>query len=505
MLFLFAIDLMAESFNYVGKGVAESILVATSNPFIGLFIGLLITAIIQSSSTSTSMIVAAVASGSITLADAVPMIMGANIGTTLTSTIVALGYITSKNEFKRALAAGTVHDFFNILTTLILFPLEYYYGFLSYFAQQIANFFLDPSLSVSDAAIGFKLFDAIPITKFIITGVGNGLITIIISFVLLIASLKYLSKKISNVLIANPKDNLKNLIFNNPWKSFGFGAGITAAVQSSSITTSLVIPFVATNRIELKNAMPFILGANIGTTITAFIAVLFKSNAAMSIAVTHLLFNVIGVLIFLPFPVMRNLIISMASRFGSMTFKHRLIGFTYIIFTFFIIPFALIFFNKTNTKITELTYLNQNNTERVVIYKSAVSKDYPFTMPQNESDFGTLSDNLVHVNRKNNIVFFNKDFFIFNDVGFCWDNENSDGKFNICITDIEKSIEINESQTLDSVYIFDLQYYNKAELDSISYTYKVSAIQNALYQTIKKDKNGKIIAKETLSSFVEKY
>ncbi|MEJ2004323.1 MAG: Na/Pi symporter, partial [Cyclobacteriaceae bacterium] len=116
---------MGDSFNNLGREVAESIITATSNPFIGLFIGLLVTALIQSSSTTTSMIVALVASGSITLANAVPMIMGANIGTTLTSTIVSLGYIAKREEFKRAIAAGTVHDFFNILTVLILFPLEY--------------------------------------------------------------------------------------------------------------------------------------------------------------------------------------------------------------------------------------------------------------------------------------------------------------------------------------------------------------------------------------------
>ncbi|MDX1628323.1 MAG: Na/Pi symporter, partial [Fulvivirga sp.] len=95
-IFLFAIELMGEAFNHLSKNVAQSILFATSNPFVGLFIGLLITALIQSSSTSTSMIVAVVASGSITLADAVPMIMGANIGTTLTSTIVSLGFMNKK-------------------------------------------------------------------------------------------------------------------------------------------------------------------------------------------------------------------------------------------------------------------------------------------------------------------------------------------------------------------------------------------------------------------------
>ena len=106
-MFLFSVDLMGEAFKYIGEKAAESLIFATKNPFIGLFLGLLITAIIQSSSTSTAMIVALVASGSITIADSVPMIMGANIGTTLTSTIVSLGFITKKNEFRKAIATGT--------------------------------------------------------------------------------------------------------------------------------------------------------------------------------------------------------------------------------------------------------------------------------------------------------------------------------------------------------------------------------------------------------------
>ena len=144
ILFLFALDLMTSSLQHLGRNVAETILLATSNPFTGLFIGLLITAMLQSSSTTTSLVVALVASGSITLQNAVPIIMGANIGTTITSTIVSLGFISKKKEFRRAVAAGTYHDFFNILTATILFPLEYYYGFLSSISVWIADLLFSP-------------------------------------------------------------------------------------------------------------------------------------------------------------------------------------------------------------------------------------------------------------------------------------------------------------------------------------------------------------------------
>src|SRR6478752_6473352 len=147
-IFLFALDLMISSLQHLGKTAAETIILATSNPFTGLFIGLLITAIIQSSSATTSMVVALVASGAITLEGAVPIIMGANVGTTITSTIVSLGFITKKKEFRRAVAAGTYHDFFNILTVIILFPLEYYYGFLSKSADFIATTFFNEPIGI---------------------------------------------------------------------------------------------------------------------------------------------------------------------------------------------------------------------------------------------------------------------------------------------------------------------------------------------------------------------
>lgn len=104
-VFLVSLNLMSGGFKLLGKDIAEQIITITSNPFVGLFVGLLATALVQSSSTTTSMIVAIVASGSLTLQNAIPMIMGANIGTSVTSTIVALGHIPKKANFKRPSAA----------------------------------------------------------------------------------------------------------------------------------------------------------------------------------------------------------------------------------------------------------------------------------------------------------------------------------------------------------------------------------------------------------------
>ena len=495
LIFLFSIDLMGEAFNHLGRGVAESILFATSNPFIGLFIGLLITAIIQSSSTSTSMIVALVASGSITIAEAVPMIMGANIGTTLTSTIVSLGYITKKTEFRRAIAAGTVHDFFNIFTALILFPLEYYYGFISSSSQYIANLLVHNNENAAFNEYGFKLFSSIPLTSFVIEKINNGLIGIALSFILLFGSIKMLSKVISKLIIGESQEKLRNFIFNNSAKSFIWGAGLTAAVQSSSVTTSLVVPFVATGRISLKKVTPFIFGANIGTTITAFIAVLFKSNAVISIAITHLLFNLIGVIIFLPFPFMRRIPMRVAVMFGKLTMKYRITGFIYIILTFFLIPFTLIYFNNNASKVNELTYsVNDSGSqfEKTVIARRNVNNKNVIWQPvSQENETSDLQNSKVlNIYRNKNLLFINNRFFLINKPGFCWDDENAKGKFQTCITEILP--EWNSQVSSDSVFVYTRRFYN-SDLSTYNYKYYISIKEQLLLKIEKLNQDKEVI------------
>jgi len=351
-LFLLAIDFIGYSFRLLNKDIADSIINLTANPFISLFIGLLITAIIQSSSTSTSMIVAIVASGSIEFSDAIPMIMGANIGTTLTSTLVSLSFITNREEFRKAIGAGVVHDFFNILVVAILFPLEYNYGVLTHLSSAASNFILGADYVAQNTEFKYFLFTK-PIVLFIGDLIPYPVALAIASFVMLAIAVKFLSKTLYNSITGGSREFLQRYFFGSPYRSFFWGVVFTAGVQSSSVTTSVIVPFVATRKISLKQSFTFILGANIGTTITALIAALFKSEAAVSIALVHLFFNLIGVLIFLPFPIIRNIPVRMAKSFGRLAMKFRIAGFVYIILTFFLIPFILISFNKGEGKKVE--------------------------------------------------------------------------------------------------------------------------------------------------------
>ena len=130
--FLLGVKGLGEGFELIGSDLLDSFFRATENPFIGLVVGLLATTLMQSSSVTTSMIVALVAApeSPLPLANAVPMIMGANIGTTVTSTIVSLGHIGRQEEFRRAFPVAVCHDLFNYLAVLVLLPLELTTGYL---------------------------------------------------------------------------------------------------------------------------------------------------------------------------------------------------------------------------------------------------------------------------------------------------------------------------------------------------------------------------------------
>ncbi len=342
--FFFTISLISSYFKHLGKDTIDSILVTTANPYIGLFIGLLITAIIQSSSTSTSMIVAIVASGSLTLESAVPMILGANIGTTLTSSLVALSFVTTKNAFRRAISAGVIHDFFNIILTIIILPLELIYGLLSNLAALIGNKLLQVDFGIGEG-LNFSFMSNFEKWSDLIIGfIPVKTIATILSFILLFISIRFLSWLIYRKLIGKSQKNLRDYLFKNNLQSFSFGLLLTSAIQSSSVSTSLIVPFVASRKVSLDRCYAFIVGSNLGTTLTALLAALFISKAAISVALIHLIFNFTGFLLLFLFKPTRKLPIIMAKYFGRHVQKYRYLGFAYVILIFFLIPFSLIYF-----------------------------------------------------------------------------------------------------------------------------------------------------------------
>jgi sodium-dependent phosphate cotransporter len=456
LIFLFGLELMLSTLQHLGKPAAEAIILATSNPFTALFIGLLITAIIQSSTATTSMTVALVASGSLTLESAVPIVMGANIGTTITSTIVSLGFLPRKKEFRRAVAAGTYHDFFNILTVVILFPLEYYFHFLSSLSRSLATvFFHQPWLSARGFAhLGLGLGT---ITDALVNLIGNGFVLIVLSLVILFGSILFFRKVLTSQLGLGSSDRFQKFFFQRPLKSFAWGVLTTAAIRSSSVTTSLVVPLVAKKVVKLRSAVPFILGANLGTTFSALLAALMNSQTAISIALAHVLFNLIGVLLFGLTPYIREVPVQLAQRLGRLTLRYRLAGLLYLLLSFFFIPFSLIYFNRDAVAVTELTYQRIENNQRsffTVIAKTFENQSVSTRSVYPDKDQDEPSQ-IYSVYRKNNVLIINNELFEMNKPGFCRDGEDAQGKFRMCIREIIPSLATNPGQTFASVFVFE--------------------------------------------------
>jgi len=341
-LFLLSIDLLSASFKLFGKDFAEQLIVSTSNPLVGLIIGILATSIIQSSSTTTSILVTLVGAGAISVYNAVPIVMGANIGTTVTNILVSLAHIGRKDEFEKALAGATVHDFFNLLAVMVLFPLQLITGFLSASAAFLANLFQNIG--------GLKFASPIkivvqPLKQLIVELSGeSGIIVLIIALILLFLALHYLVKILKSIVLIRIEAFFDRYIFKTTARSMAFGLILTAIIQSSSVTTSLVIPLIAADILKLEQVFPYMLGANVGTTITAILAALATGEVtAITVSFTHLLFNISGIAFLLP---LKKIPISLARLLARLSMKNRLIPIAFVLITFFILPFSLLYLTR---------------------------------------------------------------------------------------------------------------------------------------------------------------
>ncbi len=334
---------MGTSFKLMGKGFAEALIEATSNPFFGLLIGILTTSIIQSSSTTTSIAVGFVAGGVLTLRGAIPIIMGANIGTTITSAIVSIGHVTRKQEFQRAFAAATVHEFFNILAVIILFPLEITTHILEKSATALANAFI--------GAGGIKFLSPLklitePLVNFVKSIIPIPVVVLIGALLLLFFSLIRIVRIMRSLMLTKIEVFLDKYLFKNDFTSFLLALTVTAIIQSSSVTTSLIVPLAGAGLLTVRKIFPYTLGANVGTTVTAMMASFATLNpVAIIVALTHLLFNIFGIIIIYP---LKKIPIWLAESFSKLTAKSKknTIFFLALYFLFYLGPLIYILFVK---------------------------------------------------------------------------------------------------------------------------------------------------------------
>ena len=354
--FLVGVALLESGIAAMGEGFQDGLLESVSNPLAGLFAGILATVLVQSSSVSTATIVGLVGAGTLPVGFAVPMIMGANIGTTVTNTLASLGSLRRPDQFRRAFTAATMHDFFNLIAVGVLLPLELLSarlldlpdekGILAFLATRLTNVFrgtevAEPGRSplrqvvrvpagwVSDSVEG-----AIDV------GVVAGVLLLAIGLGLIFAALAAVTSNMRR-LVAGSVERAMNRMVGRGGGLVGIlvGIAVTIAVQTSTITTSILVPLVAAGILSVRNAFPITLGANVGTTLTALMASLAVVHPeGLTIALVHTLFNVSAIALLYPIGPVRELPLRIADRLASEAVKRRSLVAAYIIGMFIVIP-----------------------------------------------------------------------------------------------------------------------------------------------------------------------
>eukprot|EP00531_Pseudo-nitzschia_arenysensis_P001244 CAMPEP_0116130508 /NCGR_PEP_ID=MMETSP0329-20121206/8520_1 /TAXON_ID=697910 /ORGANISM="Pseudo-nitzschia arenysensis, Strain B593" /LENGTH=554 /DNA_ID=CAMNT_0003624897 /DNA_START=48 /DNA_END=1712 /DNA_ORIENTATION=+ len=398
--FLFGLDLLGSGAKVMGGCSAGELFGDDVNPIAGIMIGILATVFLQSSSTTTSIVVSLVGAGSVSVNQGIYMIMGANIGTSVTNTIVAMGQMGDGDQLERAFAGATVHDMFNFLTVGVFLPIELITGYLRRLtALCVRNFesrdgekwvgpikkFVGPLTKkviianknvIKGVAKGESCSDYYPIvcedmenpTKSTCSQVGliacdkgtdacpaffqvdatrsddqiSGVTVFIIGLVLLFICLFCMVYLLQKMLMGMSSRIIYKATNINGYLAILVGVGVTILVQSSSITTSVFTPLVGMDVIRLEQMFPITLGANIGTTVTALLAALLSSTEAMQVALAHLFFNISGILVWYPIPFMRNIPLNAARSLGQATRILRIFPLFYIVICFLIIPALLL-------------------------------------------------------------------------------------------------------------------------------------------------------------------
>lgn len=341
-LFLLSIELIGSAFKLFGSGLAEKLLQSTSSPLEGLFIGILVTSMVQSSSTVTSIVVGMVGGGALTITGAIPIVMGANIGTSVTNAIVSIGSIGRREEFKRAFGAATIHDIFNVLAVMILFPLQISFNILG----KSATFLSELLLGTQGLEFKSPLKMIVkPIAHFVINLVqSQPVIVLILGAIILFFSLKYIITLLKSIVLNRAESFFDKTIFKTAMRAFVFGMFLTVLVQSSSVTTSLIVPLVGAGMLNLVQIYPYTIGANVGTTMTTILASLVTGEiSAVTVAFAHLLFNIFGGTIVFGIKFLRNIPLYLAEKISEIVFRHRWISVVFVTIMFFVIPILIIF------------------------------------------------------------------------------------------------------------------------------------------------------------------
>ena len=273
--------------------------------------------------------------------------MGANIGTTVTNTIASLAHMGRMEEFRRAFSVATVHDFFNYMAVLVLLPLEMATGYLQQSAVALTGMLsgvgggdyespIKNAIKAGGVPIEAALGALLPTERL------AAIFYILLSGALIFAALL----GIVTVMRASMQSHMESLVsralVRHALIAMIVGTVVTVMVQSSSITTSLLVPLAGAGVLKLEQAFPVTLGANIGTTVTALLAALAATDvnaaAGLTIALVHLLFNLSGTLLIYPFEPIRRIPMLLARKLADVAVRSKALAIAYVVGLFYVIP-----------------------------------------------------------------------------------------------------------------------------------------------------------------------
>jgi sodium-dependent phosphate cotransporter len=289
------------------------------------------------------------------IANAVPMIMGANVGTTVTNTIVSLAHMGRKEEFRRAFSVAICHDFFNVIAVLVLLPLELMTGYLRRTAELLSSLVTSVGGVEYDSPIKGALKAALkPIKSTIHALVDSqqiqGVIQIVVCGGLIFVALLLLVKVLRSVMQTRVEAIVSKAFDQNVLFAMLIGLVATAMVQSSSITSSLLVPLAGAGVLTLPQAFPITIGANVGTTVTALLAALaatgVNAGAGITIALVHFLFNISGTLLIYPVKRIRDIPLDAARWIADRAVESRKFAVAFVFGFFYGVPALFAFLDR---------------------------------------------------------------------------------------------------------------------------------------------------------------
>ncbi|WP_080796761.1 Na/Pi symporter [Corynebacterium pacaense] len=340
------------------------------NPLVGLLIGILATAVVQSSTTTTTLTVAAVGSGLVSVPVAVPLIMGANIGTTITALIVAFSYVGDRREFRLAFSTAAMHMWFKILVVGILAPIELILHPLQRISSTLSELILGRGVSTIPTTgmirgLTDPIIDLIGMNG-LFGAIGSDRVAAVLCLVtgslFILLAVRVMSNQL-RIITAATAHTLMDFFATAPGsprptyrRSFlGFGAGalFTVLVTASSVTVASMLPFAVSGTMKRRAILPVILGANVGTTLTALLATLAvvgdNGEFALRAALIHVLINLTGALVVLGIPKLGDAICLLSAATAKVARRSYSISLAVILGLYIAVPaLVLVIYTMVN-------------------------------------------------------------------------------------------------------------------------------------------------------------